>query len=147
MATNVLTQVRLALWSALDGSSALQTFIAGGRVFKLGAGGYLPTRVTKDDCPALAVLPAQAEAERFGESLEELRYRLRVVGWLYTDDAAKAEEFLLLIHDAVVAEAPDLGLDAVKGVAVGPLAFSPHFDQSAGRYWEVSVTVEAVIQR
>jgi hypothetical protein len=147
MATNVLTQVRLALWSALEASSTLQAFIAGGRVFTLGPGGYLPTRVSKDDCPALTVLPAQAEAERFGESLEELRYRLRVVGYLYTDDAAKAEEFLLLIHDAVSAGGRDLGLSAVKGLAVGPLAFSPHFDQLAGRYWEVSVTVEAVIQR
>jgi len=147
MATNILTEVRQALWSALEAASALQAFIAGGRVFKLEPGGYLPTRVTKDDCPALTVLPAQAEAERFGDSLEELRYRLRVVGYLYTDDAARAEEFLLLIHDAVVAEAPDLGLAAVKGLVLGPLAFSPHLDQLAGRYWEVSLTVEAVIQR
>jgi hypothetical protein len=147
MATNVLTEVRQALWSALEASSALQAFIAGGRLFTLEPGGYLPTRVTKDDCPALTVLPAQAEAERFGESLEELCYRLRVVGYLYTDDGAQAEEFLLLIHDAVVAGGPNLGLAAVKGVALGPLAFSPHLDQLAGRFWEVSVAVEAVIQR
>jgi len=60
---------------------------------------------------------------------------------------AKAEEFLLLIHDALVAAAPDLGLEAVKGLELGALAFTPHFDRAAGRYWEVSLPLQAVIQQ
>jgi len=143
---NILTQVREAVWSALEGSSELTTFIAGGRTYKLDEGGHLPTHVTKDDCPALAVIPAQCPAERFGEGLEELRYALRAVGYLYTERAAQAEEFLLLIHDAL-AEAPaDLGLPSVKALTVGALTFTPHFDRAAGHYWEVALTVEATIQ-
>ena len=91
---NVLTQVREAVWSALENSADLMAFVASGRTFKLDAGSYLPTSITKDDCPALAVIPSECPSERFGESLEELRYRLRVVGYLYSEEAAKAEEFL-----------------------------------------------------
>ena len=144
---NVLTQVREAVWSALENSADLMAFVASGRTFKLDAGSYLPTSITKDDCPALAVIPSECPSERFGESLEELRYRLRVVGYLYSEDAAKAEEFLLLIHDALVAAAPDLGLEAVKGLELGALAFTPHFDRAAGRYWEVALPLQVVVQQ
>lgn len=147
MAANILTQVRQAVWAALEASADLTAFRAGGRTYKLEAGSYLPTHITKDDCPALAVVPARCPVERFGESLQELRYSLRVTGWLYTDQAAQAEEFLLLIHDALVSAAPDLGLTSVKGLRLGPLTFEPRFERAGGRYWEVSLTVEAVIQR
>ena len=144
---NILTQVREAVWSALEDSSELTTFIAGGRTYKLDEGGHLPTRITKDDCPALAVVPDRCPAERFGESLEELRYALRAVGYLYTEQAAQAEEFLLLIHDALADAPADLGLSSVKALTLGALTFTPHLDRASGRYWEVSLTVEAVIQQ
>jgi len=147
MPANILTQVREAVWSALEDSTALMTFITDGRTFKLDEGGHLPTRITKDDCPALAVIPAECPVQEFGESLEELRYALRVLGYLYTEDACQAEEFLLLIHDALLAAAPDLGLPSVKGVRLGALTFAPHFDRAAGHYWEVSLLVQAVIQQ
>ena len=144
---NILTEVREAVWSALEASSDLMTFIADGRTYKLDAGGYLPTRITKDDCPALTVIPAECPVERFGESLEELRSALRVVGYLYTEQAAKAEEFVLLIHDALVDAAPDLGLSSVKGLRLGALTFAPHFDRVSGYYWEVSLLLQAAIQQ
>ena len=147
MPANILTQVREAVWSALEGSSELATFIADGRAYTLDEGGYLPTRISKGDCPALAVIPAECPVERFGESLEELRYALRAVGYLYTEQAAEAEEFLLLIHDALCDAAPDLGLSSVKALTLGALTFTPHFDRASGRYWEVSLTVEAAIQQ
>ena len=144
---NILTQVREAVWSALEASSELMAFIAGGRTFKLEEGGYLPTLITKDDCPALAVIPAECPTERFGESLEELRYSLRAVGYLYTEEASRAEEFLTLLHDALLARAPDLGLTSVKGLKLEPLGFRPQFTEATGHYWEVSLVVVATVQQ
>jgi len=147
MAANILTQVREAVWSALEGSAALMALLADGRCFKLAEGGYLPAVITRDDCPAVAVIPVECSTERFGRTLEELRYGLRVVGYLYSDEAGEAEEFLLLIHDALSGAEADLGVASVQAVRSGPLGFTPHFREAAGRYWEVSLPLEVVIQR
>lgn len=134
---NILTEVRQAVCEALKGSLPLVEFMEGGKWFTLESGDAPPTKLSKDDCPALIIMPGGLPGAWEDVSYQLVDYVLAVTGYIY-GDVAKAEEFFMLIYQALMAAYPDLGQGKVKRFRIAGLKFHPHFEEGLASYWQMS---------
>lgn len=135
---NPLTDVREAVWNALDSDAGLTAFMAGGRKYKLDEGTKIPNKIRKIDCPSLLIAPASLPIEWQSNMFQELDFTLNFAGYIYDSRAETAEEFFWLIYKALFGAYPNLGLSFVQRFAVSSLSFEPHFEEGRARFYKVS---------
>jgi len=144
--SNPLTDVRNAVWTFLDASAALNSFIdsAEGTRYRFGESENLPVRLGADDCPALVVDPHLAEIDWESTAARVIKYRVEVRGYVATNEASQIEEFAHLAYEALVAGLPDFGVAQVEGIEFAGPAFGT-YRAGAGRFSEFRLGVVARI--
>jgi hypothetical protein len=145
--SNPLTDVREAVWNALDNDAALTAFMAGGRKYKLDEGTKIPNKIRKIDCPSLLVAPANLPIQWQSNIFQELEFTLHFTGYIYDSQVETAEEFFWLIYKALFSTYPSLGLSFVERFAISSLSFQPHFEEGRARFFEVSFDLVVTLRQ
>ncbi len=133
---NLLTEVRQAAWQVLKASLPLVEFMEGGRWYTLESGSALPGKVSKDDCPALIITPGELPTGWEDKSFQCLDYALNFSGFVF-GEVTKAEEFFMLVYEALMEAYPNLGVDEVKRFRIVGLKFQPYYEEGVASYWEM----------
>lgn len=126
--TTLLTQVREAVWTALDNDADLAAFMGDGRRYRLDGDGFDPRRIAPGDCPCLIVQPAAATSEPLTPVHDLLDIALAIRGLVHDRAAGPIETFFSLVRDRLMRA--DFDIDALrrrrieKPVFEGPLSGS-----------------------
>jgi len=124
--TNLLTQLRKAVWTALDADDDLDAFLGTGRRYRLDGEGYDPRRIAPGDCPCLVVQPVAAPAEPVTPVHDRIDAVFAIRGMVHSRSAEPIETFYALLRDALMRA--DFGIDGIrarrleKPVFEGPLS-------------------------